>query len=115
MKEIVADKNLVSMCGLYCGACPKYLKDKCPGCEGYEKATWCKVRTCCLQHGNSSCADCKEFEDVMECKKFNNLFSRIIGFILRSDRAACIEMIKEIGYEKFASYMASNKLITIHP
>ena len=115
MKEIVTDSNLVSMCGLYCGSCPKYLKGKCAGCEGYEKATWCKIRSCCLEHGYSSCAGCKEFADVTECKKFNNFFTRVIGFVLRSDREAGINMIKAKGYEGFASYMAENRLITIHP
>ena len=113
MKEIIADNTLVSTCGLYCGSCPKYLKDKCPGCEANEKASWCKIRSCCLEYGYSSCADCKEYADVMECNKFNNFFSRMIGFILRSDREAGIKMIKEKGYEGFASYMAENRLIAI--
>jgi hypothetical protein len=32
MKNISADENLVSMCGLYCGAYKSYMKDKCKGC-----------------------------------------------------------------------------------
>ena len=115
MKEIIVDKSLVSKCGLYCGSCPKYLKEKCPGCDGYEKATWCKIRSCCLENGYLSCADCKEFENAMDCRKFNNFFSRLIGFVLRSDRNAGIKMIKEKGYEGFAEYMAENKLISIKP
>ncbi len=115
MKEIIVDKLLVSKCGLYCGSCPKYLKEKCPGCHGNEKAAWCKIRSCCLEHNYSSCAECKEYSNVMECKKFNNFFSRLIGFILRSDRNAGIGMIKEKGYEGFAKYMAENKLISIKP
>ena len=51
----------------------------------------------------------------MQCRKFNNLFSRIIGFMLRSDREAGIKMIKEKGYKSFASYVAENRLITIRP
>ena len=43
MKEIVADTNLIGYCGLYCGACKRYLKDKCPGCHKNEKAAWCKT------------------------------------------------------------------------
>ncbi len=113
MKDIITDKTLISKCGLYCGSCPKYLKDKCPGCDGYENATWCKLRSCCIEHGYGSCADCKEFENVMECKKYNNFISRVIGFVLRSDREAGIKMIKEKGYEEFATYMAENKLISI--
>ncbi len=31
MKEIVSDPKLVAYCGLYCGACKRYLQEKCPG------------------------------------------------------------------------------------
>jgi hypothetical protein len=34
MKAIVADAGLVAYCGLYCGACKAYLKEKYPGCHG---------------------------------------------------------------------------------
>ena len=51
MKEIISDPKLVAFCGLYCGACKAYLKERCPGCHDNEKATWCKVRTCCLENG----------------------------------------------------------------
>ena len=33
LKPIVADKNLIAYCGLYCGACRSYLKGSCPGCQ----------------------------------------------------------------------------------
>ena len=29
-KPIAVDKNLVAYCGLYCGACSAYLKDRAP-------------------------------------------------------------------------------------
>ena len=113
MAEILVDKNLVSYCGLYCGACPKYLKEKCPGCHDNEKATWCKIRTCSIENNYQSCAACEEFENPNDCKKYNNFFSKIIGFVLRSDRKAGIDFIGEKGYEEFAKYMAQNKLVTI--
>ena len=113
MAEIVVDKNLVSYCGLFCGACPKYLKEKCTGCHEYEKATWCKIRTCCVENNYQSCAACEDFNDVNECKKFNNFFARAISFILRSDRKAGVDFVKEKGYEEFSKYMAENKLVTI--
>lgn len=112
MKEIINDKNLVAYCGLYCGACGSYLKGKCPGCKENAKATWCKTRTCCIENSYLSCADCNK-TNIMECKKFNNFFSRFIGFILRSDRPACIRAIKRMGYEQFASEMAFKKLQSI--
>lgn len=39
MKQVVADPNLVAYCGLYCGACGAYLKERCPGCHSNAKAT----------------------------------------------------------------------------
>jgi len=113
MKEIVADKALIAYCGLYCGACRKYLKGSCPGCRENNKASWCKIRSCNLEHGYSSCADCKDFANPMDCKKFNNFISKIFALIFKSDRAACIEKIKEAGYEGFAKYMAENKLQSV--
>ena len=82
MKEIVSDEKLVAYCGLYCGACRAYLNEKCLGCQKNEKATWCKIRTCCMENKFSSCANCKEYSDPNQCKKYNNLIAKIIGFIV---------------------------------
>jgi hypothetical protein len=113
MKEIVANPNMVAYCGLYCGACKSFLKDKCPGCHDNSKATWCKVRSCCIENIYLSCADCKTFENPRNCKYFNNPISKAISFFLRSDRSACICQIKSLGIEGHASDMASNMRHTI--
>lgn len=113
MKTITSNVAMVAYCGLYCGACGSYLKGSCPGCHDNEKATWCKIRTCCMERNHSSCADCKEFADPRQCKKYNNFIARVIGFVLRSDRAACIEQIKQIGIQGHADTMASQKKHTI--
>ncbi len=113
MKEIVSDPALVANCGLYCGGCPRYLKDKCPGCRENQKAKWCKLRTCCIENKYGSCADCTEFEDPMACRKFNNFMSKIFGFIFRSDRAACIRQIRDVGIEAHADRMSEMKTHSI--
>ncbi len=113
MKEIIADPNMVAYCGLYCGACKSFLKDKCPGCHENKRAAWCGVRSCCMENKYLSCADCRTYKDPMECDKFNNIFSKIFGFLLRSDRNACIRQIKSIGLEGHAADMASNMRHTI--
>ena len=113
MSEIKNDPALVAFCGLYCGACGKYKKGACSGCAGNEKATWCKVRSCCLEHEYKSCADCTEFSNAMDCKKLNNFMSKIFGFIFRSDRPACIAKIKEIGVEAYAAEMAEKGMQSI--
>ena len=111
--EIVKDTNLIAYCGLYCAACGRFQKGSCLGCQKNEKASWCQIRSCNLANNYQSCANCKEFSNPMECKKYNNFISKVFGFVFRSNRAACIAMIKEKGYEDFAVYMAEHKLQSI--
>ena len=105
MKPIVSDAGLVAYCGLYCGACGGYLKGRCPGCHGNTKAAWCKIRACCIERSYRSCAECADFRDPLMCRKYNNLISKVFGFLFRSDRVACIRQIKEIGIEGHAEAM----------
>lgn len=113
MREITADKNSIAYCGLYCGACKSYLQEKCPGCQKNEKASWCQVRKCCIENGRLSCADCNVKATASECKKFNNIFSKLFQFIFGSNRQASIDMIKNQGYEAYAEEMARRKAHTI--
>jgi hypothetical protein len=113
MKPVVADVNLVAYCGLYCGACGAYRRGRCPGCHENHKATWCKVRACCREHGYASCADCGEIADPGDCRKFNNLISKLFGLIFRSDRRACILQIRQQGLPVHAELMAASQAHTI--
>lgn len=113
MSEIKVNAELVAYCGLYCGACKSYLDEKCKGCRENSKATWCKVRSCCMEKQIKSCAECVEFNDPRACKKFNNFMSKIFGLIFRSDRAACIAQIKQLGLERHAKDMANMGTQTI--
>jgi hypothetical protein len=106
MRSVTADAKLVAYCGLYCGACGKYLRGKCAGCHDNVKATWCKIRSCTIERHYASCADCVEHPDPRECRNFNNAISKVIGFLLRSDRAACIAQIKSLGLPGHAGKMA---------
>lgn len=51
--------------------------------------------------------------ELKGCKKFNTPISKIIGLVLNSDRIACIDRIKNKGYEAYAFEMAENKSQTI--
>jgi len=44
--------------------------------------------------------------ELAQCKKLNNLMGKIFALIFRSNRQACLELIRERGYEEYAAYMA---------
>ena len=111
MKSIVSDIQSIAACGLYCGACRKYLSGKCSGCKQNEKATWCKIRSCCRMNCFNTCAECPK--DVKDCKTFSNWVSRLFAFLFRSDRPACIRYIREQGEQAFAEEMTKRKCQTI--
>ncbi len=113
MKPIVKDPTLVARCGLYCGACKAYLKEKCPGCAENAKATWCKVKKCTAENNYTTCAECEQEGGTAACKEFNSFMAKIFGLIFRSDRAACVARIKEIGVELYAEEMAEKKMQSI--
>ena len=111
MQEIPVDSELVAYCGLYCGACSRYLKGACPGCKQYSKGAWCRVRSCCIYSEYSSCAECRDFADPAGCRKYSTLLAKLIGFLFKSDRRACILHIRRHGLEQFTRHMAANRLI----
>ena len=114
MKEIIVDTKMIAACGLYCGACKKYRMGKCPGCHENEKASWCKIRKCCMEKGIHTCAECERLRvgerssgmmDVKDCRLHNNLIGKFFAFVFRSDRPACIRYIRENGEQAFAEEM----------
>lgn len=108
MSESVEGKSeRVAFCGLYCGECGAYKRGRCPGCAENAKATWCKVRSCCLTEHRDSCAECVEHPDPNACGKFNNWIARVFGFVFRSDRAACVRRIREVGRDAYAREMGA--------
>jgi len=112
MRTLVSDVDQIAACGLYCGACKRYLAEKCPGCKNHTKASWCKVRSCCKERGIRSCADCKTYPDLLQCRTLNNLPAKVISVVMNSDRFACLQKIREEGDEAFAKHMTENKLQT---
>ncbi len=113
MKKIVSDPEMVAYCGLYCGACKAYLKGRCPGCHNNEKASWCKIRKCCDLNSYSTCAECGKFTDPMKCKDFNNIFSKFFALVFRSNRAACIQQVKDTNIKTHADKMTELGMMTL--
>lgn len=106
MIPITNDPQNVSFCGLFCGSCRRFRKGACPGCVHNTKASWCKVRTCCLDKGYQSCADCTDFTDLRACKTLENPVANLFGWIFRSDRQASLRLIRTKGYQLYADRMA---------
>lgn len=104
MRELISDEKLVAACGLYCGA---YLRERCPGCAGNEKAAWCAVRKCCRERNYSTCAECADFKDPADCAKLNNFISKVIGLFTKSDRPASLRRIRAAGRAAYAAERAA--------
>lgn len=98
------ENNNIAFCGLYCSNCGKYKKGKCPGCLKNEKASWCKIRKCCLEHNYITCADC-ETPTPCDCKNYNNIISKFFAVVFKSDRKGSLKYIKENGSDAFISLM----------
>ena len=116
--QINKDENLISYCGFYCGACPKFIKGECKGCKGdmpdcalgYKP---CKVRPCCIDHQYDSCADCQKYDSVRDCRDYNPLMIRIGQFITQTNRRKGIELIKEQGKTAFLKIMIDRNWVTV--
>jgi len=108
IQEVKNDPQLIAYCGLYCGACRKYISGKCPGCKQILGQHWCKIRACNIDQQFSSCADCA-IETPNACKKFNNPISKVFAFIFGSNREKSILTIRENGAVWYATHMAETK------
>ncbi len=97
---------LVSACGIYCGACHRFKKGKCPGCAENHAASWCKIRVCTKERGYVTCAECQEVSNANNCSKFNTFVSKIFSFLFRSDRVASLRLISKVGVAQYAEIMA---------
>lgn len=111
-KAAVNDAALIAACGLYCGACFKYLNGKCPGCHKNEQAGWCSIRRCVLEQGVLHCGQCKK-ADYHNCATYNNRIGRFFAWLFRSNRPGCLERIGQIGEQGYAREMTATKKMTI--
>ena len=100
--------GLIAYCGLYCGACGKYVKELCPGCIDNKKTSLCAVKNCCINKKIASCAECADFIDKSACLKLNGPVSKIIYFFTDSDRLKCLKMLSELGPKPYAGFMSEN-------
>ncbi len=95
----MADLNYIACCGLVCANCPRFRKEKCPGCRVKAGFARCPIRACAIEKDLSSCGGCETH--FMDCKKVNGVISAVFRIVFRSDRRKNLAAIKEHGLEKF--------------
>ncbi len=110
---IECSEKLIAYCGLYCGACPRHLKGKCPGCHTTTGSNWCKVKPCNSEHGYNGCFECTKFPNVADCTPFNPMIIRLGEWLSHTSRKACIDRIKEQGQTAFTQYMSEQRWVSI--
>ncbi len=94
--------KIVAYCGLVCSECGAFKKLKCQGCHSDRPMFKnCPVKKCAVSRSYCTCAECGDFEDLKGCRKLNNLVSRIMGFVFRTNRIGNLRRIREIGLERF--------------
>ncbi len=103
--QATSNTLLIGCCGLYCVNCSRYKKGKCPGCAEYEKASWCKIRKCCIEKEIANCSACEEYIYPMDCSKYNHFFSRTIEYFSSTNRSLCIEYLRKNSAEEFVNMM----------
>lgn len=98
-------KELIAPCGMNCGICKAYLreKNKCPGCRGNDThkpitRIHCKIKTCIFFQNNEIefCFACEDFP----CEKLKHLDKRYRNKYNMS-MIENLENIKKSGISKF--------------
>jgi hypothetical protein len=100
----------IAACGLFCTNCRRFKSNKCPGCQVAPPFKSCPVRKCCNDQGITDCGQCAEFaapRDYRECKKLNNMISKVIGFFTGSDRVAACAMLRDQGRDQYMHHKAA--------
>ena len=104
----------IAPCGLFCTSCGKFKRGKCQGCQIEAGFSRCGIRLCCIDKQIITCAECTEFaapKDFRECKKVNNVISKVISLFTGSDRPAALALLRDRGKEAYlAEKKASKKM-----
>lgn len=98
----------ISYCGIYCGACPSYLKS-CLGCRSNNKnqtrkSKWsCKIRKCCIELKNLKyCGECDDFPCKELKRKLIDSHPSDPRFNYRHKIPDNVEEITKLSFEKWS-------------
>ena len=103
MEQTNASAALIGCCGAYCKTCKVYTQNLCKGCKtGYDtgerdiQKAKCAMKVCCIQRGQTSCADCETYDTCETLAAFYGHES----YKYKKYRQAT-EYIRANGYEPF--------------
>ena len=95
----------VPACGVFCGGCPTYTRDRkpCPGAEiNIKRCEGCTTfHLCCKDKGIHHCYQCIDFP----CKKFKDFSNRWLKY--GQDFIENQKLLKELGVDNFLKYYNS--------
>ncbi|MFV0539511.1 MAG: DUF3795 domain-containing protein [Dysgonomonas sp.] len=98
-------KGRVPACGVFCGGCPVYTREKkpCPGAEiNSARCDNCKsYHLCCKKRGISHCYECIAFP----CRKFRDFAENWLKY--GQDLIENQNVLSEIKQDKFLIYYNS--------
>lgn len=103
--QVSFDKSLIAPCGMNCGTCIAYLRDKntCPGCRVFSTDKAISIQRCIIpkcinldKTDSKFCYDCEKYP----CKRIKQLDKRY-STKYNTSFIENLKMIKEKGIEKF--------------
>ncbi|MDU1890186.1 MAG: DUF3795 domain-containing protein [Dysgonomonas sp.] len=101
----------IPACGVFCGGCPMYVKEKnpCPGAEiNKKRCEGCKsYHLCCQERGISNCYECNTFP----CARFKRFAKNWLKYgqnLIENQK-----LLRKISKEKFLEHY--NSKVTDQP
>lgn len=95
----------IPACGVFCGGCPVYIRDKkpCPGAEiNKTRCENCKsFHLCCKERGITHCHECNTFP-CFRFKRFAKNWEKYGQSLIENQ-----ELLKKSGTENFLMYFNS--------
>jgi hypothetical protein len=102
MSEIKSYKGRIPACGVFCGGCPVYTRNKksCPGAElNAKRCDNCKsFHLCCTERGITHCFECK----IFPCSKFKRFAKSWLKY--GQDMIENQNLLQQIGEVDFLNH-----------
>lgn len=116
--NLVEERDLAGVCGLYCGLCPRYqsqAQSRCLGCQLGEQHSYCSVYRCCVVKRGlfTTCADCAEYP----CERLLRVLGVEEGldsFLSHKPAIPNLDRIREAGLETYLEEQRKRRLLVEH-